>query len=102
MDLKAKYLSDKCSDPIEFLNQLRQTTEPIGGGTEYSDDGELIEYEVAVIAIEKNTDAIINKACEYLEKNKDNPFIGCEDPCLSGYLTDEFIEDFRKTMKEQL
>lgn len=99
MDLKAKYLSDKCSDPIEFLNQLRQTTEPIGGGTEYSDDGELVEYEVAIIAIDKETNALIKKATEWLKKNKDNPLIKCEDPCLSGYLTDEFIEDFRKAMK---
>ncbi len=69
MDLKAKYLSDKCSDPIEFLNQLRQTTEPIGGGTEYSDDGELVEYEVAIIAIDKETNALIKKACEWLVNN---------------------------------
>lgn len=100
MDLKAKYLSDKCSDPIEFLNQLRQTTEPIGGGTEYSDDGELVEYEVAIIAIDKATNALIEKACEWLKKNKDNPLIKCEDTCLSGYLTDEFIDDFKKAMEE--
>lgn len=41
----------------------------------------------------------IEKACEWFEDNKDNPFIGCEDPCLSGYLTDQFIADFRNYMK---
>jgi hypothetical protein len=38
--------------------------------------------------------------CEWLKENKDHPFIKCEDPCLSGYLTDEFIEDFKKAMEE--
>lgn len=47
-----------------------------------------------------SNDAFIEKACEWLKKNKDNPFIKCEDPCLSGYLTDEFIEDFRKAMEK--
>lgn len=43
---------------------------------------------------------MLDKACEWLKNNKDNPFIKCEDPCLSGYLTDEFIDEFRKAMKE--
>ena len=46
------------------------------------------------------TDAFIDKACEWLKEHKEHPLIGCEDPCLSGYLTDEFIEDFKKYMKE--
>lgn len=41
----------------------------------------------------------IEKACEWLKENKDHPFIGCEDPCLSGYLTDEFVKTFEKAMK---
>ena len=40
-----------------------------------------------------------DKACEWLKENKDHPFIGCEDPCLSGYLTDKFIEEFKKAME---
>lgn len=40
------------------------------------------------------------KACEWLKENKDHPFINCEDPCLSGYLSDKFIEDFKKAMEE--
>lgn len=53
MDLLAQITSEKYSNPIEFLNQLRQTTEPIGGGMEYSDDGEYVEYDVAVEAVKK-------------------------------------------------
>ena len=45
------------------------------------------------------TDAFIEKAIEWLKENKYHPFIGCEDCCLSGFLTDEFIEEFRKVMK---
>ena len=43
---------------------------------------------------------MLDKATEWLKKNKDNALIKCEDPCLSGYLTDEFIDDFRNAMKE--
>lgn len=46
-------------------------------------------------------DAFIEKACEWLEEHKEHPFIGCEDPCLSGYLTNEFIEDFRRAMNNK-
>lgn len=53
MDLLAQIMSEKYSNPIEFLNQLRQATEPIGGGMEYSDDGEYVEYDVAVEAVKK-------------------------------------------------
>lgn len=54
------------------------------------------------IAIEKGLkDEFIKKACEWLKENKDHPFIGCEDCCLSGYLTDEFIEEFKKAMEDK-
>lgn len=43
----------------------------------------------------------VEKAYELLETNKDHPFIGCEDPCLSGCLTEEFIEWFKKSMEEE-
>lgn len=43
----------------------------------------------------------LDKACEWLKNNKDHPSIGCEDCCLSGFLTEEFIEDFRKAMMEK-
>jgi len=53
MDCLAQIISEKYSNPIEFLNQLRMTTEPIGGGMEYSDNGEYVEYDVAVEAVKK-------------------------------------------------
>ena len=40
------------------------------------------------------------KAYKWLKENKDHPFIGCEDYCLSGFLTDDFIEEFHKAMEE--
>ena len=40
------------------------------------------------------------KAYKWLKEHKEHPLIGCEDPCLSGYLTDEFIEEFKKAMEE--
>ena len=39
---------------------------------------------------------------KWLKENKDHPFIKCEDPCLSGHLTDEFIEDFKKQWRNKL
>lgn len=66
MDLRAQHLSETCSDPIEYLRQLRQTTEPIGGSTVYDEDGELVEYDVAIEAVGKANKAFIEKACEYL------------------------------------
>lgn len=45
------------------------------------------------------TDAFIEKACQWLEDNKDHPFIECEDHQLAGFLTNEFIEDFKNYMK---
>lgn len=70
MDLRAQHLSETCSDPIEFLNQLRQTTEPIGGGTVYSKDGELVEYDVAIEAVEKANKAFIEKAGDEWKKQQ--------------------------------
>ena len=49
---------------------------------------------------ENTREKLIDKACKWLKENKDHPFIGCEDCCLSGFLTDEFIEEFRKAMEE--
>ena len=43
--------------------------------------------------------AFIKKACQWLEDNKDHPFIECEDHQLAGFLTNEFIEDFKNYMK---
>lgn len=47
----------------------------------------------------KEKQALIDKACEWLRNNKEHPLIGCEDPCLIGFLTEEFIMEFRKTIE---
>ena len=44
-------------------------------------------------------DAFIKDVCKWLSDNRDHPFIGCEDHHLSGFLTDEFIEEVRKEME---
>lgn len=43
-------------------------------------------------------DYAIIQSLKWLYENKNNPLIGCEDPCLSGYLTNEFIEQFKQAM----
>lgn len=58
--------------------------------------------EQALRAVEIARKEVIEGACKWLKENKDHPFIKCEDPCLSGYLTDEFIEDFKQAMEEEL
>ena len=44
-------------------------------------------------------DYAIIQSLKWLYENKDHPLIGCEDPCLSGYLTNEFIEQFKQAME---
>ena len=61
---------------------------------------EWLTPEQALAAVEIAREELIDKACEWLKENKDHPFIECEDPCLSGYLTNEFIEEFKKIMEE--
>lgn len=86
MDSKAEYLSEHISDPFEYLRQLRQKTEPIGGSTEYSDNGELVEYDVAVEAAKK---AIDKAATWFANRYQAN----------GSYLCADDIEDYIKTMK---
>ena len=90
MDLKAKHLSDTCSDPIEFLRQLRQTTEPIGGSLYYSEDGELVEYDVAIEAVKKANNAFIEKAVKWLKEQEEMVGISFQE---------DFIERFQNYMK---
>lgn len=59
-----------------------------------------ITPDQALRAVEIAREELIEGACKWLKENKDHPFIKCEDPCLSGYLTDEFIEYFKKAMVE--
>ncbi len=95
MDILAQIMSEKHPNPIEFLNQLRQTTEPIGGGMEYSDNGEYVEYDVAVEAIKKAQQQLTDKVCEWIkEHNADYISIVPND-----HLTNNFYDDLRKAMK---
>lgn len=93
MDLRAQHLSETCSDPIEYLRQLRQTTEPIGGSTVYDEDGELVEYDVAIEAVEKANKAFIEKACEYLMEYEFN-----DSPTIADRR--KRVEDFKKYMED--
>ena len=47
----------------------------------------------------KEKQALIDKGCEWLRNNKEHPLIGCEDSCLIGFLTEEFIMEFRKAIE---
>jgi hypothetical protein len=81
MDLKAKYLLETCSDPIGFLNQLRQTTEPIGGGTVYSEDGELVEYDVAIEAVRKANNTLEIEEMEPVSEELENEAFDYAETC---------------------
>ena len=93
MDLKAKHLIDTCSDPIELLRQLRQTTEPIGGSTVYDEDGEFVEYDVAIEAVKKANDAFIEKAVNYIAENLR------KDTVERSQTKAKFIHNFKNYMK---
>lgn len=88
MDSKAEYLSEHISNPFEYLRQLRQTTEPIGGSTEYAEDGELVEYDVAVEAVKKTVDKAATWFANRYQAN-------------GSYLNADDIDDFIKTMKRE-
>ena len=47
-----EYYKEKDTDPMVFLQRFRCTTEPIGGGTEHDEEGELVSWDAAVAAIE--------------------------------------------------
>lgn len=101
MDLKAKYLSDTCSDPVEFLHQLKQTTEPIGGGTEYREDGELVEYDVAIEAVKKANDVFIERAFEFFGEHLWE-YIDVKNANCDTFINidgDKLQEDFRNYIK---
>lgn len=67
-------------------------------GEEYEDDWGIVPWGKDYVEYTR-TDAFIEKACQWLEDNKDHPFIECEDHQLAGFLTNEFIEDFKNYMK---
>lgn len=97
MSYLIEYLKNKESDPMSFLNYFRCTTEPIGGGTELYEDGELVGYDAAVAAIDIAKNNIINKAREWLSLNmKDVVYFGMNEDLYKP----EFIQNFIKAMEE--
>lgn len=52
MSYYIEYYKEKDTDPMVFLQRFRCTTEPIGGDTEYDEEGELVSWDAAVAAIE--------------------------------------------------
>lgn len=52
MIMYIRYYKEKDTDPMVFLQRFRCTTEPIGGSTEYDEEGELVSWDAAVAAIE--------------------------------------------------
>lgn len=71
MDYRIKYWSEKESDPIEFLKHFRCTTEPIGGGTEFDEDGELVDWDAAIVAIEKARQNMLESLRGFANQHKD-------------------------------
>jgi hypothetical protein len=65
----------------------------------------LFDYNDAMVTpLEGDTvyvreEAFIEKACDWLRENKNHWAIESDDPCLSGFLTDDFINDFKNYMK---
>lgn len=98
MDYIIQYWKEKETNPVEFINHFRCTTEPIGGGTEHDDDGELVNYEAAIAAISIAKKELINKACEWLDNNKHLH----KELSFGSLSTDwnKFIKEFKKAMEE--
>lgn len=91
MDYMIEYWKEKESDSIEFLKHFRCTTEPIGGSTEYDDNGELVYYDAAIVAVGLEKRNIIHKAIEWLKQ---------QDEMIGISFEEDFIERFKNAMEE--
>lgn len=69
MDYIIEYWKEKEANPIEFLKHFRCTTETIGGGTEPDAEGELVNYDAALTAIDLTKKHLAEKACKWLKLN---------------------------------
>ena len=95
MNYHIQHWLEKESDPFKFIEHFRCSTEPIGGGTEYDEEGELVDYEAAITAIEMALDKkMLDRACEWL-KNRHNI-----EKCL-GVLTSR-TEDLAKVFRQAM
>lgn len=106
MDYRIDYWNKKEADPIKFLSIFRCTTEPIGGGTEGDDEGELVDWNAAVVAVNKTKEQMIEKACRFTCSRC--PLrcrvTACPDSILCSVYSDrskcDVIESLIKTMEE--
>ena len=101
MDYRIEYYKDIDTDPKIFLQRFRCTTEPIGGSTELDEQGELVDWDAAVVAIDIAKKQFIEKACEWLMNNVNDYIIN--DIYLGGdwyKVKSEMFDDFRKEMEE--
>lgn len=91
MSKAGKFIEDytrSCSNELDYVGTTCKVYQP------------WLTPEQTLRAVEIEREEMIDKAEKWLRENKDHPFIGCEDPCLSGYLTDEFIEEFKQAMEK--
>ena len=102
MNYSIEYYKERDTDPMVFLQRFRCTTEPIGGGTEYDKEGELVSWDAAVAAIDIEKKQLIDKACRWLSKHaKEYVCMICDGSATSVTYEDEnLIDDFRKAMED--
>ena len=101
MNYRIDYWNKKEADPMKFLSIFRCTTEPIGGGTEEDDEGELVDWDAAVIAVDKAKKVAIGEACNYLSKL--TRFVCCSDYRIKEIpmFTKTELDAFKKAMENQ-
>ena len=97
MNYRIDYWNKKEADPMKFLSIFRCTTEPIGGGTEEDDEGELVDWDAAVIAVDKTKEQMIEKACKWWDDYLTYPNEGEFDKKNRA----EMIDAFKKAMENQ-
>lgn len=90
-----EYYLDKETDPIKFLQHFRRDTEPIGGGTVLDDNGDLVEYEAALSAIELARKQMLDWLARYSDKYV---FLNTSENT-AGFDTSELIADLKEAVK---
>ena len=87
------YWKSRSKSVQEFLEHFRCTTEPIGGGTEYAEDGELVNYDVAVEAVKMTKETMTDKVCEWL-------YNACCEGLFTASNIEQLVNKFKKSMEE--
>ena len=76
-------------------NELIFTTEEDKTCKEYSP---WLTPEQALSAVKIAREEVIEKACKWLREHRD--YVETEDCCISGWIPESFIEDFKEYMNE--